>query len=122
MARGSMFIVSLLLTAAALAQPDAPNALLLIAKPGLPGPNFSETVVLVTQSVNADTVGVILNRPTSLRLQELAPQLPGAARYQQPLHAGGPVMREVIVALFRSEDAPKAAAFHVLKNLYLSMH
>jgi putative transcriptional regulator len=122
MARGWMCFLSLLITAAAWAQQDAPNALLLIAKPGLPDPNFSETVVLVTQSVNADTVGVVLNRPISLHLEELAPQLPGAARYKQPLHAGGPVMRQVIVALFRSEDAPKAAAFHVLKNLYLSMH
>jgi putative transcriptional regulator len=122
MARGLTFFLSLLVTVAALAQPDAPNALLLIAKPGLPDPNFSETVVLVTQSVDANTLGVVLNRPTNLRLEELAPQLPGAARYKQPLHTGGPVMRQVIVALFRSEDAPKAAAFHVLKNFYLSMH
>jgi putative AlgH/UPF0301 family transcriptional regulator len=27
-----------------------------------------------------------------------------------------------VVALFHSEQAPKAAAFHVLKNVYLSMH
>jgi putative transcriptional regulator len=31
-------------------------------------------------------------------------------------------MREVIVALFRSDRAPDAAAFHVLKGIYLSMH
>jgi putative AlgH/UPF0301 family transcriptional regulator len=35
---------------------------------------------------------------------------------------GGPVMRQVVVAVFRSEQMPKAAAFHVLKNVYLSMH
>jgi putative AlgH/UPF0301 family transcriptional regulator len=35
---------------------------------------------------------------------------------------GGPVMRQVVVALFRAEGPPPAAAFHVLKNVYLSMH
>jgi putative transcriptional regulator len=35
---------------------------------------------------------------------------------------GGPVMRQVVVAVFRSEQAPKAASFHVLRNVYLSMH
>jgi putative transcriptional regulator len=31
-------------------------------------------------------------------------------------------MREVLVALFSSERAPQAAAFHVLKGIYLTMH
>ena len=41
-----------------------PNGILLIAKPGLPDPNFRETVVLVARTDDAATVGVILNRPT----------------------------------------------------------
>ena len=99
-----------------------PNGVLLIAKPDMADPNFSETVVLVTQSADANTVGVVLNRPTQRRLAELAPDWPGAERYAQPVHAGGPVMRQVIVALFHSESAPPAAAFHVLRNVYLTMH
>jgi putative AlgH/UPF0301 family transcriptional regulator len=31
-------------------------------------------------------------------------------------------MREVLVALFSSERPPDAAAFHVLKGIYLTMH
>jgi putative transcriptional regulator len=31
-------------------------------------------------------------------------------------------MREVLVALFRSDRAPDASAFHVIKGLYLTMH
>jgi putative AlgH/UPF0301 family transcriptional regulator len=45
--------------------PEAPNAVLLVAKPGMADPNFRETVVLVTQAPDASTVGVILNRPTA---------------------------------------------------------
>lgn len=96
------------------AQPpaEAPNAILLIAKPELLDPNFRETVVLVTQAADASTVGVILNRPTPQKHEQTG----------ETLYFGGPVMREVIVALFRAERAPEAAAFHVLEGIYLSMH
>jgi putative transcriptional regulator len=106
-----------LLCAFALCAPEAgaqqdqpPNSLLLVAKPGLEDPNFAHSVVLVTQAPDYSTVGVILNRPTTVRYQG------------KSVWAGGPVMRQVVVALFHSEQAPKAAAFHVLKNVYLSMH
>lgn len=91
--------------------PEAPNAVLLIAKPGMADPNFRETVVLVTQTPDASTVGVILNRPTQR-------QHPASG---EAVQEGGPVMREVLVALFRAEREPQAA-FAVLPGVYLSMH
>jgi len=102
---------SLLIALGAAAQQDLPpNGLLLIAKPGLEDANFGRSVVLVTQAPDYSTVGVILNRPTSVRYQG------------QLVRYGGPVMPQVVVAVFRSEQTPKDAAFHVLKNVYLSMH
>ena len=104
--------VLLMVPAAAQAQSDAPNAILLIAKPELIDPSFRETVVLVTQTADASTVGVILNRPTERKHEKTG----------EALYSGGPVMREVIVALFRAARPPEAAAFPVLKNVYLTMH
>lgn len=106
--------LALLLPLAALAQPqaEAPNSLLLVAKPELADPNFRRTVVLVTQTADASTVGVILNRPGPRRDE----------RTGSTLYFGGPVMREVVVALYRSERPPEAAAFHVLPGVYLTMH
>jgi putative transcriptional regulator len=101
----------LALPAAAQMQHEKPNGLLLVAKPGLVDPNFRETVVLVSQSADGSTVGVILNRPTERRHE----------RTGEPIWFGGPVMREVLVTLFRSASAPEAAAFHVLKGVYLGM-
>lgn len=98
-----------------------PTGILLVAKPGLADPNFRETVVLVTRT-EAATVGVVLNRPTTLQLADLAPRWPDAERYKEPLYAGGPVMQQVVVALFVAETPPAAAAFHVLPRVYLSMH
>ena len=108
--------------AAAAQQDQLPNGLFLIAKPDLVDPNFRETVVLVTQAQDYSTIGVIINRPTDLKLELfLRGEAPGA-RYDDPIFSGGPVMPEVIVALFRSDSTPEAPAFHVLKDVYLSMH
>lgn len=110
MVRAAALFCLLLVAPAGAQQPAKPNAILLIAKPGLPDPNFSEAVVLVTQSPDQHTVGVILNRPTQRSVDKSG----------EPFYFGGPVMREVMVAVFRAERA-SAAAFHVLRGIYLSM-
>jgi putative transcriptional regulator len=99
-----------------------PNGILLIAKPGMPDPNFSETVVLVTWTEDSSTVGVVLNRPSVQRLVDIAPSWPGAEDFKEQIYAGGPVMRQVLVAVFESESEPKQRAFRVLPHVYISMH
>lgn len=104
-------LVALLFAAGAGAQQELPaNGLLLVAKPGQEDPNFGRSVVLVTQTPDFHTVGVILNRPTH------------TGHRGHPLWFGGPVMPQMVVAVFRASEPPAAPAFHVLKNLYLSMH
>jgi putative transcriptional regulator len=109
--RLAALLLTLSLSAGAQPQDEKPNGLLLVAKPGLTDSNFRETVVLVSQAADGNTVGVILNRPT-----------PRKHETGEPLYFGGPVMREVVVALYRAERAPESAAFHVLKGVYLTMH
>ena len=107
---------------AAAQQAQPANGLFLIAKPTLLDPNFAKTVVLVTQTDDASTVGVIINRPSTLKLQQfLAPEFP-TQNYRDPIFVGGPVMRQAIVAVYRSDAVPEAPAFHVLKDVYLTMH
>jgi putative transcriptional regulator len=106
-----ILLLALLAAPAWAQQGERPNAILLIAKPDLADPNFSRTVVLVTQASDGGTVGVILNRPLG-RTHTSGAQI----------FLGGPVMQEIVVALFRAERAPAAPAFHVLKGVYLSMH
>jgi len=105
------------------AQQDLPaNGLFLVAKPSLMDPNFSRTVVVVTQTENGGTVGVIVNRPTTLKLSDFLSKEFDTANYKDPIFSGGPVMRQALVVLFSSASAPAAAAFHVLKDVYLTMH
>ena len=114
-------LVLLLLCAAAQAE-EIRNAVLLVAKPGLLDPNFRESVVLVTRTPDAQTVGVILNRPTDIKLSELWRGSSSAGNYKDAVFFGGPVMRRTVVAVFRSAAPPAAPAFEVLKDVYLSMH
>ena len=107
----------------AAAQQELPaNGIFLVAKPTLTDPNFSRTVVLVTQTEDGSTVGVVINRPSTLSLSQFLSQEFETRNYRDPIFLGGPVMRQAIVAVYRSESPPGAAAFHVLKNLYLTMH
>lgn len=98
------------------------NGLFLVAKPSLADPNFAKTVVLVTQTEDASTVGVIINRPSPLKLSQLlSPEFP-TQNYRDPIFVGGPVMRQAIVALYHADAVPEAPAFHVLRDVYLTMH
>jgi putative transcriptional regulator len=103
---------ALLAACSAACMAQAPNGALLVAKPNLLDPNFSRTVVLVTQADDASTVGVILNRPSELRHEPTG----------EPVFHGGPVAPRTMVALFRSEAVPAAPSFRVLQGIYLSMH
>ncbi|MEK6244212.1 MAG: YqgE/AlgH family protein [Pseudomonadota bacterium] len=115
--------VCLALPLCAAAQQGLPaNGLFLIAKPTLVDPSFAKTVVLVTQTEDASTVGVIINRPSELKLSQFLSQEFATQNYREPIYIGGPIMRQAIVSVFRSETVPAAAAFHVLKNIYLTMH
>jgi putative transcriptional regulator len=100
---------------------QSPNGVFLIAKPDLADPNFARTVVLVTQTEDFSTVGVILNRPTPLKLAQVDPGLE-TGKYRDAVYFGGPVMVRSLVAVFLSDTAPAAAAFHVLPGLYMTMH
>ncbi|MBM3385908.1 MAG: YqgE/AlgH family protein [Betaproteobacteria bacterium] len=122
MLRVLLLVLGLLPAAAAAQQPAPPNSLLLIAKPTLADPNFARTVVLVTQAEDASTVGVILNRPLQEKLQAFLPQDLSGEYYKDRVFQGGPVMRRVILSVFRSATAPQAPAFPVLKGVYLTMH
>ena len=116
-------LACLLAPAGAHAQQHLPaNGVLLVAKPSLTDRNFSQTVVLVTQTEDGGTVGVIINRPTTLKLSQfLSEELP-TGNYREPVYFGGPVMLKALVSVFRSETPPAAPAFHVLKDVYLTMH
>lgn len=71
---------------------------LLIAMPGMLDPNFSTTVTLICEHNDEGALGIVINRPTALKLSGLFEQLsvddadPGTAA--SPVLSGGPVGTE----------------------------
>lgn len=123
LAAGLALGLSVLCTGAS-AQGEPANAVLLVARPDLPDPRFRETVILATQTPDGSTVGVILNRPSSLSLSDIVADedlADLAENYEDPVYYGGPVLGRTLIALFESDEPPAGPAFHVLKDTYLSM-
>lgn len=85
--------------------PDLTNHFL-IAMPSLADPNFSRTVTYVCEH-NADgALGIVINRPTDIKLGELLDHLditdPDTAVAAKPVFLGGPVQRERGFVLHRA--------------------
>ena len=98
---------------------DVAQSVLLVARPGMPDPNFSESVVLVTLGQNSEALGVILNRPLTRSLAEV---LPGERfrRFTDPVYFGGPVADNALVALFQKEKAP-GPVVTMLPDVFLAL-
>jgi putative transcriptional regulator len=96
------------------------NGILLVAKPELADPNFRQTVLLITQPVaGGGPLGVVLNRPTEVRLAEARPEAGTGAEQFDYVYAGGPVAMSRILFLVHSE-ARIENGLRVLDNVYLS--
>jgi putative transcriptional regulator len=91
----------------------------LIARKHLLDPNFSETVVLLIEYGNDGTIGLIINRPTPVRLSAVFPDLKGVRRRKDTIYIGGPVNINELFFLTLSEKQPEDS-FHIFDNVYLS--
>ncbi len=112
-------LLALLVFAGAAQAQSASKSQFLIARPGMPDPNFRESVVLVIQSQGGEATGVILNRPTDHSLAEL---LPGERfeAFTDPIFFGGPVARQGLFALFEA-DKYSGPAVPMLPGIYLAV-
>jgi putative transcriptional regulator len=114
--------IVLLLSAPAMQAADTPlpNGVFLVAKPDMADPNFRDTVVLITEpEVGGGPLGVIVNRPTGVRLSEAVSGLGKVQEKFNEIYGGGPVGRDHILYLVRTREPPKHA-LHVLQDVYLS--
>jgi putative transcriptional regulator len=117
-----VLVLALLLSAVAAPAAEAPraNGLLLVARPTLVDPNFRETVVLVTRHAGGGAVGVVLNRPTGLRLEEAFPDQTSLKGRPDVVFLGGPVSTGTLVTVFRA-PGPEAKALRVLDDVWMTL-
>lgn len=72
---------------------------LLVALPVLSDPNFDRTVVLLLDHGDDGAMGVVLNRPTDIRLGDVLPLWDLLGAEPAVVHLGGPVQPEGAIAL-----------------------
>ncbi len=91
----------------------------LVASRQLKDPNFTETVVLLVEYDRSGAMGLVLNRPTKMRLSTVLPDMEGLQDLPDTVYVGGPVAKNQMLLLIRSSSKPDDARL-VFDDIYVS--
>ncbi len=80
---------------------------LLISSPLLHDPNFRRTVVLMTHHDDDGAMGLVLSRPSEIRVADAVPELADLPGAGELVYVGGPVQPEAVVVLVEHESEPE---------------
>jgi putative transcriptional regulator len=110
--------------APAAAQPPAPavrDGTALVASPELGDPNFARSAVLVLRHDDNGTLGLVINRVTTLAPIEVFPELsPALDAYAGKLFRGGPVGASRVLYLVTGLGAAVTQGPEILEDLFVS--
>src|SRR5262249_35641145 len=70
-------------------------------------PSFAETVILLLEYSKDGALGVVLNRPTSVSLATVLPEIKALKKRKEVVSLGGPVGREQVLLLAYSSRPPQ---------------
>lgn len=90
----------------------------LVADPHMKGPYFQNSVVLLLEFGTDGAMGVIINRPTNISLEDVMPKNKGLGKITGNMFLGGPVGGQYPVMLLRTEKKPEKIAHHIFDNIY----
>jgi putative transcriptional regulator len=98
-----------------------PDAVILVASPGLRDADYRQSVVIVVPVENDRHIGVIVNRPTRRTLSSLFPEHQPSKKVTEPVFFGGPMSRGAVVAVVKSEKDPGKGTVGLTKDMFLAM-
>jgi putative transcriptional regulator len=81
---------------------------LLIAGAGLFDSNFRRSIILVGEHNEEGALGVVLNRPAPVTVEEIAPALSSLVSQGDPMFIGGPVQPNAVVVLAEFDRPDRA--------------
>ena len=110
--------VAWLLPAAVDAEPRLAQGRLLVATELVQGELFANTVILLLHYDDTGAFGLVVNRPTEVKPEELLDDEEGIAGYTGTLFWGGPVHMDSLRALLRT-DEPPGDAEKIIESVYL---
>jgi putative transcriptional regulator len=91
----------------------------LVATQTMPDPRFRRTVILLVAHDQTGTLGLIINRPTELRLAEVLPDAGKLAKHADPLFFGGPVAPERLLYLVGGQGSPEGLTAILADGVYV---
>jgi putative transcriptional regulator len=91
----------------------------LVASREIKDPRFSETVILLVEHGFHGAVGLIINRPTEVKLSTIWPDIAGLKNHNETFSIGGPVGVNRMMLLIQSGRRP-ADAHEVFNDVYAS--
>ncbi len=92
----------------------------LVAGKYLRDPRFAETVILLINYDRSGAMGLIINRPTEVKLSAVFPDIKGLRQKVDTVYIGGPVARRQMLLLMGLGSQPKNS-FPVFDNIYVSL-
>ena len=101
------FVLLLWLLPAAGAGEQPARGKLLVATELVGGAFFAETVILLLNYDENGAMGIVVNRPTDVAVQDAVDDVDELAWYTGELFWGGPVQMDVLHALLRTDDPPE---------------
>ncbi len=91
----------------------------LIASRQLLDPQFAETVVLLIEYNQHGAMGVIINRPSELKLSAVLPEIEVLRQRPDTIYLGGPVAKNQLLLIIRTSSPPEGSRL-VFKDIHLS--
>ena len=91
----------------------------LVASRRLQDPTFRETVVLLIEYGLDGAMGVVINRPSAVKLTTVFPDIEELKQRKDTIYVGGPVDVSKMLLLFRSPKMPEGAN-EVTAGVYIS--
>jgi putative transcriptional regulator len=91
----------------------------LVASRQLQDPNFRETVVLLIEYGQEGAMGLVINRPSAVKLATIFPDIKELKQRKDTVYVGGPVEVNKMLLLIRSPKMPEGAD-EVTAGVYIS--
>ena len=91
----------------------------LVASKQLRDPQFFETVVLLLEYDSKGAMGLVINRPTTVKLSKVLPEIEGLQKRSDTIYLGGPVAKNQLMLLIRTSSPPEGSRL-VFEDIYLS--
>jgi putative transcriptional regulator len=96
---------------------DLSHAVILVASERLAGSPYEQTVILAAPLPHGGHMGIVLNRPTGVKLESLFPEQASTHKVAEQVYAGGPMLAGVLFAVTRKEPADKGTFVTLMPGL-----